>query len=81
VLVQRFNFLDGTVVESGLKFRNEFHLDPLSTADVFVPCGGRPEAVDLSNVHLLLKEDGTPRFKFVVEGANLFFTQVGFLIH
>ena len=50
--------LDGSVVESGLKFRNEFHLDPLSSAEVFVPCGGRPEAVDLSNYHLLLKEDG-----------------------
>jgi glutamate dehydrogenase len=65
------------VVDTGLKFRNEFHLDPLSSADVFVPCGGRPEAVDLSNVHLLLNEDGTPRFKYVIEGANLFFTQVG----
>ncbi|KAI8803000.1 Glutamate/Leucine/Phenylalanine/Valine dehydrogenase-domain-containing protein [Cladochytrium replicatum] len=66
---------DGTVVESGLKFRNEFHLDPLSSATLFVPCGGRPEAVDLNNVHTLLNEDGTPRFKFIVEGANLFFTQ------
>ncbi|KAJ3127236.1 NAD-dependent glutamate dehydrogenase [Nowakowskiella sp. JEL0407] len=66
---------DGTLVESGLKFRNEFHLNPLSSADVFVPCGGRPEAVDLSNVNTLLKEDGTPRFKYIVEGANLFFTQ------
>lgn len=66
---------DGTIVDNGLKFRNEFHLDPLSSADVFVPCGGRPEAVDLGNVHLLLNEDGSPRFKYIVEGANLFFTQ------
>lgn len=66
---------DGTVVESGFKFRNEFHLNPLSTAEVFVPCGGRPEAVDLANVNLLLKEDGGSRFKYIVEGANLFFTQ------
>ncbi|KAJ3158757.1 NAD-dependent glutamate dehydrogenase [Irineochytrium annulatum] len=66
---------NGSVVD-GLKFRNEFHLDPLSSADVFVPCGGRPEAVDLTNVHQLFKADGvTPRFKYVVEGANLFFTQ------
>jgi len=62
-------------VDNGLKFRNEFHLDPLATADLFVPCGGRPEAVDLSNVHLLLNPDGTSRFKYIVEGANLFFTQ------
>jgi glutamate dehydrogenase len=67
--------IDGTIVDNGLKFRNEFHLDPLSSADVFVPCGGRPEAVDLGNVHLLLNEDGSPRFKYIVEGANLFFTQ------
>lgn len=66
---------DGTVVDNGLKFRNEFHLDPMSTADVFVPCGGRPEAVDLNNVQTLLNQDGSPRFKYIVEGANLFFTQ------
>ncbi|KAJ3358530.1 NAD-dependent glutamate dehydrogenase [Kappamyces sp. JEL0680] len=66
---------DGTAVASGLKFRNEFHLNPLSSADVFVPCGGRPESVDLSNVHLLFNKDGSPRFKYVVEGANLFITQ------
>lgn len=62
-------------IDNGLKFRNEFHLDKLSSADIFVPCGGRPEAVDLTNVHCLLHEDGQPRFKYIVEGANLFFTQ------
>lgn len=67
--------LGGLVIDNGLKFRNEFHLDKLSSADFFVPCGGRPEAVDISNVNMLLKEDGAPRFKVVVEGANLFFTQ------
>lgn len=67
---------DGTTVEDGLRFRNEFHLNPLSSADVFVPCGGRPEAVDINNVNQLLEGDeGTPRFKYIVEGANLFFTQ------
>ncbi|TPX36919.1 glutamate dehydrogenase [Synchytrium microbalum] len=65
----------GRLIEDCLKFRNEFHLDELSSAEVFVPCGGRPEAVDLSNVHQLLKKDGSPRFKYIVEGANLFFTQ------
>lgn len=33
---------DGTVVPSGLLFRNNFHLNPLASADFFVPCGGRP---------------------------------------
>lgn len=67
---------DGTIVEDGLRFRNEFHLNELSSADLFVPCGGRPEAVDINNVNLLFHKDGlTPRFKYIVEGANLFFTQ------
>lgn len=42
---------DGTVVNgkfyrifieiSGLDFRNTFHLNPLSSANIFVPCGGK----------------------------------------
>lgn len=66
---------NGTVVESGMVFRNEFHLHPLSSSDLFVPCGGRPEAVNINNVHLLFKEDNTPKYKYIVEGANIFFTQ------
>ncbi|KAJ3036171.1 NAD-dependent glutamate dehydrogenase [Rhizophlyctis rosea] len=66
---------NGTIVDSGVKFRNDFHLNPLASAELFVPCGGRPEAVDVGNVNQLFKEDGTPRFKYIVEGANLFFTQ------
>lgn len=73
---------NGELVDDGLKFRNEFHLHPLSSADMFVPCGGRPEAVDINNVHLLFSMEKTgdqevfvPRFKYIVEGANLFFTQ------
>ncbi|KAJ3222009.1 NAD-dependent glutamate dehydrogenase [Clydaea vesicula] len=65
----------GQVVADGLRFRNEFHLNPVVKADVFVPCGGRPEAVDVSNVNTLINEDGTPKYKYIVEGANLFFTQ------
>lgn len=44
-------------------------------ADLFVPCGGRPEAVDLQNVSQLYSPEGVPRFKYIVEGANLFITQ------
>eukprot|EP01098_Paradermamoeba_levis_P012223 TRINITY_DN5303_c0_g1_i2.p1 TRINITY_DN5303_c0_g1~~TRINITY_DN5303_c0_g1_i2.p1 ORF type:complete len:267 (-),score=98.45 TRINITY_DN5303_c0_g1_i2:28-729(-) len=42
---------------------------------MFVPCGGRPESVNVKNVKQLFKEDGSPRFKFIIEGANLFLTQ------
>lgn len=66
---------DGTVVESGIQFRNTAHLDQNITADIFTPCGGRPEAVNLQNVHLLFKKDGKPRFPYIVEGANLFITE------
>ncbi|RLN81155.1 hypothetical protein BBO99_00003937 [Phytophthora kernoviae] len=67
----------GEVVENGTQFRNFYHLRPNVTADFFVPCGGRPAAVNLNNVEqFMYREDGrTLRFKYIVEGANLFFTQ------
>jgi glutamate dehydrogenase len=72
---------DGTVVASGMDFRNQFHLNPLSAADLFVPCGGRPEAINIGNVNQLIDKDTKlPRFKIIVEGANLFFTQEARLI-
>jgi len=63
---------NGFVVESGLEFRNNFHLNPLFEADLFVPAGGRPDSINISNVHKLFKRDGTPKIKYIVEGANLF---------
>lgn len=81
---------DGTVVDNGLNFRNEFHLNPLSSATLFVPCGGRPEAVNISNVDKFFHHrhstaaggapERVPRFKYIVEGANLFFTQEARLV-
>jgi len=56
-------------------FRNNFHLHPLAEADLFVPCGGRPESINLSNVKRLFDKSGTPRWKIIIEGANLFLTQ------
>eukprot|EP00300_Choanocystis_sp_HF-7_P013900 c18495_g2_i1.p1 GENE.c18495_g2_i1~~c18495_g2_i1.p1 ORF type:complete len:1269 (+),score=296.21 c18495_g2_i1:311-3808(+) len=64
----------GEVVPSGRVLRDTFHLHPLSSADLFVPCGGRPESVTASNVHMLFDAKGNPRFKYIVEGANLFCT-------
>jgi glutamate dehydrogenase len=78
VLVDETNVTlpNGQVVKDGLSFRNVFHLNSLAApAQVFVPCGGRPESVDINNVDQLLDEDNNPRFKYIVEGANLFFTQ------
>jgi glutamate dehydrogenase len=86
----------GTLVPSGVSFRNNFHLNSLISGDFFVPCGGRPAAVNADNVEaflygaapegdatLALGPDGAdgglrgprkPRYKYIVEGANLFFT-------
>jgi glutamate dehydrogenase len=62
-------------VENGLEFRNTFHLHRLFKADIFVPCGGRPSSVTINNWTTYLNESGEPRFKVIVEGANLFITQ------
>lgn len=71
---------DGTVVENGTAFRNNFHLNKFAHGDFFVPCGGRPAAVNGENVkHFLYRPDSGDkrelRYKYIVEGANLFFTQ------
>ncbi|GLB38177.1 putative NAD()-dependent glutamate dehydrogenase which degrades glutamate to ammonia and alpha-ketoglutarate [Lyophyllum shimeji] len=63
----------GEVVFDGTDFRNSAHLR--FKADLFVPCGGRPEAVNISNVAALVDADGKPHFKYIVEGANLFLSQ------
>jgi glutamate dehydrogenase len=65
---------DGTTVESGLALRDTFHLSNYACADLLVPCGGRPGAVNASNVHELFVA-GKCKFKYIVEGANLFITQ------
>lgn len=75
VLVEQSNIKlpTGEVVLDGADFRNNFHFRV--KCDIFVPCGGRPEAVNITNVNRLVDSDGKPNFKYVVEGANLFFTQ------
>ena len=65
---------NGHLVQSGTKFRNEFHLNPIVKADYFVPCGGRPESVNMTNIEKMFSEDGKCRFPYIIEGANLFIT-------
>ncbi|KAJ5504460.1 Glutamate dehydrogenase NAD-dependent [Penicillium fimorum] len=64
----------GEVVHNGMVFRNTYHLRSQENFDVFVPCGGRPESIDLSSVGKLIK-DNKSIIPFIVEGANLFITQ------
>ncbi|KAL2866374.1 glutamate dehydrogenase (NAD(+)) [Aspergillus lucknowensis] len=65
---------NGEIIHNGMVFRNMFHLRNDSTYDTFVPCGGRPESIDLSTVGKLIK-NGKSTIPFIVEGANLFITQ------
>ena len=64
----------GERITNGTAFHNTFHLRDTGLTDCFVPCGGRPESIDLSSVHRLTK-DGKTLVKYIVEGANLFITQ------
>lgn len=67
----------GVTAPNGVVFRNTFHLrikELFGKVDVFVPCGGRPALVDANSVHSLI-EDGKSIIPYIVEGANLFFTQ------
>lgn len=56
----------------GVKARNSMH--NRLEADAFVPCGGRPNTIDITNYKQFLKADGTPSAPLIVEGANLFVT-------
>ena len=76
VLVEESNITlpSGEVVNNGMVFRNTFHLRAERQYDVFVPCGGRPESIDLATVSRLIV-DGKSSIPYIVEGANLFITQ------
>ncbi|RDA94556.1 hypothetical protein CP533_2728 [Ophiocordyceps camponoti-saundersi (nom. inval.)] len=64
----------GEMVTNGTSFRNTYHLRDTGMTDAFVPCGGRPESIDLISVNRLIK-DGKTTIPYIVEGANLFITQ------
>lgn len=64
----------GEVVQNGTTFRNLYHLRP-EGIDMFVPCGGRPGAIDINNINSFLDSSGKAIIPYMVEGANLFITQ------
>lgn len=76
ILVEETNVTlpSGEKVNNGMTFRNTFHLRDGSHYDLFVPCGGRPESIDLSTTSKLIS-DGKCKIPYIVEGANLFITQ------
>eukprot|EP00446_Apocalathium_sp_SHHI-4_P011084 CAMPEP_0177211602 /NCGR_PEP_ID=MMETSP0367-20130122/32181_1 /TAXON_ID=447022 ORGANISM="Scrippsiella hangoei-like, Strain SHHI-4" /NCGR_SAMPLE_ID=MMETSP0367 /ASSEMBLY_ACC=CAM_ASM_000362 /LENGTH=1009 /DNA_ID=CAMNT_0018660801 /DNA_START=1 /DNA_END=3027 /DNA_ORIENTATION=- len=63
---------DGSKWSTGAQLRDNFHLTPYASADLFVPCGGRPNSVTTGNVKTLFNADGRPKFRMICEGANLF---------
>lgn len=65
----------GEVVANGTTFRNLYHLRTKERVEMFVPCGGRPEAINVNNVDKLIGEDKKALIPYIVEGANLFITQ------
>jgi len=72
-----------TMTDSGLaeewistdKFYKEFDsiLFTVET-DLFIPAGGRPETINVTNVDRYFNDDGIPSSKIIVEGANSFIT-------
>lgn len=70
---------NGTIVANGTTFRNTFHTEIfkyVDRLDIFVPCGGRPNSINLNNLHCFIDEKTNKcRIPYIVEGANLFIAQ------
>ena len=70
---------NGTIVANGTTFRNIFHTQVfkyVDRVDLFVPCGGRPNSINLDNLHCFIDEKTNKcRIPYIVEGANLFIAQ------
>ncbi|KAG0676497.1 NAD-dependent glutamate dehydrogenase [Pichia californica] len=72
---------NGKIINSGIQFRNNFHLKlqeiyPPNFINLWTPCGGRPNSIDVTTVHSLINEKtGKSIIPIIIEGANLFITQ------
>jgi glutamate dehydrogenase len=54
----------------GARLRDTLH--NTARADLFLPCGGRPDTINIRNWRDFLDAEGKPTARAVVEGANLF---------
>lgn len=63
-------FVVSTDDPGGTRIRNELH--NTAVADIFIPSGGRPDTINISNWKQYLQKDGTPSSRGLVEGANIF---------
>lgn len=70
---------NGAIIANGTTFRNNFHTEIfkyVDHVDVFVPCGGRPNSINLNNLHCFIDEKTNKcKIPYIVEGANLFIAQ------
>ncbi|CCE89441.1 glutamate dehydrogenase (NAD(+)) TDEL_0A01090 [Torulaspora delbrueckii] len=70
---------NGFIVPNGTTFRNTFHTQIFKFVDhldLFVPCGGRPNSINLNNLHFFIDEKTNKcKIPYIVEGANLFIAQ------
>lgn len=63
-------FVVSTGEPEGARIRNTLH--NIAVADIFIPSGGRPDTINMSNWKEFLQKDGTPSARGIVEGANIF---------
>ena len=63
-------FVVSSADPGGLRIRNELH--NTVRADLFIPSGGRPDTINMTNWRQFLGKDGTPSARGIVEGANIF---------
>ena len=66
-------FVVSTDDPDGPAIRNNLHNTVV--ADIFIPSGGRPDTINMSNWKKFLKKDGTPSARGIVEGANIFISR------
>ncbi|GAV48114.1 hypothetical protein ZYGR_0I04110 [Zygosaccharomyces rouxii] len=69
----------GVNIANGTTFRNTFHKEIfrfVDHVDLFVPCGGRPNSINLNNIQSYIDEKTNKcKIPYIVEGANLFIAQ------
>jgi len=63
-------FVVSTKEPEGTRIRNELHNK--AVADIFIPSGGRPDTINMTNWKDFLQPDGSPSARGLVEGANIF---------
>lgn len=70
LLVGEGAFVASAATPEGARLRDTLH--NTAKADLFLPCGGRPDTINARNWREFLGPDNAPSARAVVEGANIF---------